>query len=114
MVANEIHNIEVRLSFRNPEASAELLKKDNRGFDLKQLLIGSEGTLGIVTAATLRLVPALADRVVIMHKGRISQILSTNLPRPHLDMETMRSLPQFAETRHRLWQALHGRAALAA
>lgn len=34
------------------------LKKDNRGFDLKQLLIGSEGTLGIITAATLRLLPA--------------------------------------------------------
>ncbi|MCW1430060.1 FAD-binding oxidoreductase [Novosphingobium sp. JCM 18896] len=41
------------------------LKKDNRGFDLKQLLIGSEGTLGVVTGATLRLVPAVADRVVI-------------------------------------------------
>ncbi|MFC4255431.1 FAD-binding protein [Altererythrobacter xixiisoli] len=41
------------------------LKKDNRGFDLKQLMIGSEGTLGIVTAATLRLQPALADRVVL-------------------------------------------------
>ena len=41
------------------------LKKDNRGFDLKQLLIGSEGTLGIVTAATLRLLPALAGRTVI-------------------------------------------------
>ncbi len=41
------------------------LKKDNRGFDLKQLLIGSEGTLGIVTAATLRIVPAIADRLVI-------------------------------------------------
>jgi len=41
------------------------LKKDNRGFDLKQLLIGSEGTLGIVTAATLQLVPAVAERVVI-------------------------------------------------
>ena len=41
------------------------LKKDNRGFDLKQLLIGSEGTLGIITAATLRLVPAIADRLVI-------------------------------------------------
>ena len=41
------------------------LKKDNRGFDLKQLFIGSEGTLGIVTAATLRLVPALADRQVV-------------------------------------------------
>lgn len=41
------------------------LRKDNRGFDLKQVLIGSEGTLGIVTAATLRLAPAIADRVVI-------------------------------------------------
>lgn len=41
------------------------LKKDNRGFDLKQVLIGSEGTLGIVTAATLRLVPAVAERVVV-------------------------------------------------
>jgi FAD/FMN-containing dehydrogenase len=41
------------------------LKKDNRGFDLKQMLIGSEGTLGIVTAATLRLLPALADRAVL-------------------------------------------------
>lgn len=40
------------------------LKKDNRGFDLKQLFIGAEGTLGIVTGATLKLVPALADRVV--------------------------------------------------
>ena len=38
------------------------LKKDNRGFDLKQLLIGSEGTLGIVTAACLRLLPAPVGR----------------------------------------------------
>ena len=45
--------------------SLKPLKKDNRGFDLKQLLIGSEGTLGIVTAATLRLLPALADRAVL-------------------------------------------------
>ena len=41
------------------------LKKDNRGFDLKQLLIGSEGTLGIVTAATLKLEPAVAARAVL-------------------------------------------------
>lgn len=40
------------------------LKKDNRGYDLKQLLIGGEGTLGIVTAATLKTVPALIDRCV--------------------------------------------------
>ncbi|WP_295632747.1 FAD-binding oxidoreductase [Novosphingobium sp.] len=41
------------------------LKKDNRGFDLKQLLIGSEGTLGIVTAAMLKLEPAIAARAVL-------------------------------------------------
>ena len=42
--------------------SLTALKKDNRGFDLKQLMIGSEGTLGIVTAATLRLLPAQRGR----------------------------------------------------
>jgi FAD/FMN-containing dehydrogenase len=40
------------------------LKKDNRGYDLKQILIGAEGTIGIITAASLRLVPAIAARVV--------------------------------------------------
>lgn len=40
------------------------LKKDNRGYDLDQLLIGAEGTLGIVTAATLRLAPAITARAV--------------------------------------------------
>jgi FAD/FMN-containing dehydrogenase len=33
------------------------LRKDNTGYDLKQLLIGAEGTLGIITAAVLRLFP---------------------------------------------------------
>ncbi len=33
------------------------LRKNNSGYDLKQLLIGSEGTLGIITAATLKLLP---------------------------------------------------------
>jgi len=41
-----------------------VLKKDNRGYDLRQLLIGAEGTLGLVTAASLKLVPAVGERVV--------------------------------------------------
>ncbi|MFM2021591.1 MAG: hypothetical protein RJB02_1299 [Pseudomonadota bacterium] len=40
------------------------LKKDNRGYDLTQLLIAAEGTLGLITAASLRLVPDIIDRAV--------------------------------------------------
>jgi len=40
------------------------LRKDNTGYDLKQLLIGAEGTLGVVTAAALRLFPVLGSRAV--------------------------------------------------
>jgi len=38
------------------------LRKDNTGYDLKQLLIGAEGTLGVVTAASLKLFPMLPSR----------------------------------------------------
>lgn len=38
------------------------LRKDNTGYDLKQLLIGAEGTLGIVTAAALKLFPVMRSR----------------------------------------------------
>lgn len=38
------------------------LRKDNRGIDLKQLFIGSEGTLGIITAASLKLTPLPTQR----------------------------------------------------
>src|SRR6478752_9303390 len=40
------------------------LRKDNTGYDLKQLLIGAEGTLGVVTAAALKLYPLMASRAV--------------------------------------------------
>ena len=40
------------------------LRKDNTGYDLKQLLIGAEGTLGVVTAAALKLFPILRSRAV--------------------------------------------------
>ena len=39
------------------------LRKDNSGYDVKQLFIGAEGTLGIITAATLKLFPKPCDTV---------------------------------------------------
>ncbi len=59
------------------------LRKDNTGYDLKDLFIGAEGTLGIITAAVLQLVPkprgtgvafvglkTLADALKLFHLAR--------------------------------------------
>ena len=42
------------------------LRKDNTGYCLRQLLVGAEGTLGIITAAVLKLAPALRQREVAL------------------------------------------------
>jgi FAD/FMN-containing dehydrogenase len=42
------------------------LTKDNTGYDLAGLLCGSEGTLGVITAARLRLIPELPERTVAL------------------------------------------------
>ncbi len=42
------------------------LRKDNTGYDLRHLMIGSEGTLGIITAATLKLFPAPRGRATAL------------------------------------------------
>ena len=42
------------------------LRKNNTGFDLRHLLIGSEGTLGIITASALKLSPLPEDSVTVM------------------------------------------------
>ena len=54
------------------------LPKDNVGFDLVQLLIGSEGTLGVVTRVLLRLVPYVSQRAVaLIGLASITDALST-------------------------------------
>jgi FAD/FMN-containing dehydrogenase len=41
------------------------LRKDNTGYDLKHLFIGAEGTLGIITAASMKLLPRPSDRATV-------------------------------------------------
>ncbi len=54
------------------------LRKDNTGYDLKNLLIGSEGTLGVITAAVLKLFPQPA--------GEGTALMVVNDPEAALDL----------------------------
>ncbi len=54
---SHVLGVEVVLSDGRVLNGLNKLKKDNTGYDLKNLFIGSEGTLGIITAAVLRLIP---------------------------------------------------------
>jgi NitT/TauT family transport system ATP-binding protein len=49
----------------------------------------------------------LADRVVVMQHGRLQEIVTVPLPRPRDDLATIRGSDAFAQTRYRIWGALH-------
>ena len=57
MTRDLVLGLEVVLSDGRIWNGLNVLRKDNRGYDLKQLFIGSEGTLGVVTAAAFKLFP---------------------------------------------------------
>jgi FAD/FMN-containing dehydrogenase len=63
MTRQLVLGLEVVLASGDVWDGLRALRKDNTGYDLKQLFIGAEGTLGIVTAAALTLVPAPRERV---------------------------------------------------
>jgi FAD/FMN-containing dehydrogenase len=53
------------------------LRKDNTGYDLKQLFIGGEGTLGIMTAATIKLFPKPREvETAFLGLGRVEHAMS--------------------------------------
>jgi FAD/FMN-containing dehydrogenase len=66
MARNLVLGLEVVLPNGEVWNGLKRLRKDNTGYDLKQLLIGAEGTLGVVTAAALKLSPVMASRAVAM------------------------------------------------
>jgi FAD/FMN-containing dehydrogenase len=61
MMRDLVLGLEVVLADGRIVAGLKSLRKDNTGYDVKSLFIGAEGTLGIVTAATLKLFPLPAD-----------------------------------------------------
>ncbi len=62
MTRNLVLSLEVVLADGTIISSMKKIIKDNSGYDLKQLFIGSEGTLGIITKAVLKLVEAPKSR----------------------------------------------------
>jgi NitT/TauT family transport system ATP-binding protein len=49
----------------------------------------------------------IADRIVVIKEGRVQEIMSVPLPRPRPDLGTVRGMQEFAQTRYRVWKALH-------
>jgi FAD/FMN-containing dehydrogenase len=76
------------------------LRKDNTGYDLRDLLVGSEGTLGIITAATMKLYPQPAVRLTAWAAVPSMQaaVELLGLARQHLDagMTGFEVMSQFA------------------
>ena len=61
-----VSGLEVVLADGSVWDGLKALKKDNTGYDLRDLFVGSEGTLGIITAAVLRLLPRPAEMATAM------------------------------------------------
>lgn len=66
MMRNLVLGLEAVLADGTLVSSMNRLIKNNAGYDLKQIFIGSEGTLGIVARAVLRLYPALPARTAAL------------------------------------------------
>lgn len=66
MARDLVLGLEVVLADGTIVSSLNKMIKNNAGYDLKHLFIGSEGTLGVITRAVLRLVPAAASSAVAL------------------------------------------------
>jgi len=81
MMREQVLGLEVVLADGTIISSMNSMLKNNAGYDLKQLFIGSEGTLGIVTRAVLRLRPAMVSKstalVAVDNFSKIPTLLKT-------------------------------------
>ncbi len=66
MMRDQVVGLEVVLADGNVISRLQGLAKDNTGYDLTGLLVGSEGTLGVITRVRLRVAPLLTSRVTVL------------------------------------------------
>jgi FAD/FMN-containing dehydrogenase len=100
MMRDLVLGLEVVLADGRVLSGLKSLRKDNTGYDVKSLFIGAEGTLGIITAASLKLFPTPRDTatalVGIESPGRALELLA-HLKRSAGDgLTTFELMPRFA------------------
>src|ERR1700677_493879 len=100
MMRDLVLGLEVVLADGRLLSGLKSLRKDNTGYDLKSLFIGAEGTLGIITAASLKLFPISRDTatalVGIESPQRALELLA-HLKRAAGDgLTTFELMPRFA------------------
>src|ERR1700730_16091632 len=78
MMRDLVLGLEVVLADGRLISGMKSLRKDNTGYDVKSLFIGAEGTLGVITAASLKLFPLPADSA--------TSLVSVNSPQHALDL----------------------------
>jgi FAD/FMN-containing dehydrogenase len=100
MMRDLVLGLEVVLADGTVLTSMNAMQKNNTGYDLKQLFIGTEGTLGIVTRAVLRLFPRPSTRqtalCAVPDYGHILQLLMTAKRRLGADLAAFEVMwPEF-------------------
>ena len=100
MMRDLVLGLEVVLADGRVMSGLKSLRKDNTGYDVKSLFIGAEGTLGVITAASLKLFPAPRDSatalVGIESPARALELLA-HLKRTAGDgLTTFELMPRFA------------------
>ncbi len=100
MMRDLVLGLEVVLADGRVVAGLKSLRKDNTGYDVKSLFIGAEGTLGVITAASLKLFPQPADSATALVGLATPQAALDLLSRLRLLMgdqvTTFELMPRFA------------------
>jgi FAD/FMN-containing dehydrogenase len=81
------------------------LEKDNAGYDLSQLIIGSEGTLALVTAVSVRLIPRARHRVSVLFGLDSLELALALLERLRVEVGSLEAADFFEEEGLRLVRA---------